>query len=390
MTEADRVTQILATVPERLARSQSPGAAVAVHAKGMLQEIAAGIADIDARTPVTTRTLFGMWSVAKVVTASVFAVLAAAGKIDLDAPACRYLPELAACGDDRGHITITQLLCHTSGIDGGAFVDLGDGDDCRQRYVYGLARVTQLFAPGSAYGYSNAGYIVLGALAERVTDMTWEDLVQATILSPGGLSQTTARGRSGAPGQVTGAHLPDENGRLRTAVAQYPTWRSCAPCGSTSYATAGDLARFGALHLPGTRLSALLADSPPSAGRTKAVGLDVLQRPVIPIPGYEYEARTSCLGWNSRWWSGVLVLAHDGGAHTFLRVFPGAGMSIAVMVNGPGGPEFAEPLIADLSRAVTGIRPPQPPASADSPPDLDLGRYGSPVRRHLRAAAGAR
>jgi CubicO group peptidase (beta-lactamase class C family) len=180
--------------------------------------------------------------------------------------------------------------------------------------------------------------------------------------------RTTPRGRGTAPGPVASAHISGPDGSLRTVPDQYAPWRCCAPCGSATYATAADLARFGALHLP--------APGPHSGTATTGLaGLGVLQQPVIPVPGYEHEQRASCLGWKSLNWHGTRILAADGGAHAFLRVIPAARMSIAVMVNGPDGPQLAGPLIADLIHAVTGARPPQPPPPGTPPPGLDLTRY---------------
>jgi CubicO group peptidase (beta-lactamase class C family) len=364
----DQVATVLETLPARVAACGCPGAAAAVCLGGVVREAAAGVADTGTGTPVTPGTLFGAWSAAKVLTATVLARLSAAGHLDLDAPAARYLPEFAETGDGRDRVTVAQLLSHTSGLDGDALADLGDGDDCRQRYVRGLGRVRQLFAPGKAYGYCNAGYVVLGALAERVTGTVWEDLLQATVLDPAGLAGTTPRGRGSAPGPVASGHVRGPDGRLRPVVDQYAPWRCCAPCGSATYATAADLARLGALHLP--------APGPiPGTATAGLAGLGVLRQPVIAVPGYEHEQRASCLGWKSLNWHGTRVLAADGGAHAFLRVIPGAGMSIAVMVNGPGGPQLARPLIADLVQAIAGARSPRPPRPGTPPPGFDLTRY---------------
>ena len=88
------------------------------------------------------------------------------------------------------------------------------------------------------------------------------------------------------------------------------------------YATAADLTRFGALHLPGS---------------DTLENLQALQRPVFPIPGYEYEQQTSCFGWKTLNWSGARILAHDGGAHTFLRVVPTPRRRSSSWSTGPTG-----------------------------------------------------
>jgi D-alanyl-D-alanine carboxypeptidase len=149
-----------------------------------------GTSDAAGRVPVTSRTRFSMASASKMFTAVAIGQLVDQGAIRFDAPIGSYLsglkPELAA-------ITIAQLLNHTSGL----------GDYFRpenQAVIDAATTATDLlplalatspaFAPGSRRAYSNSGFVVLGAIVEKVSGMTYAEYVQKRIFAPAGMTDT--------------------------------------------------------------------------------------------------------------------------------------------------------------------------------------------------------
>ena len=158
-------------------------------------------------TPVTPRTIFGLASVTKPVTAAVVMSMVEEGLIALDESVVRFVPEFGAGPDPgtegvdpqieryRRQITIRQLLAHTSGLP-------EDMATRRLRYTdkHDLATMTDVMCrlplrvvPGSEHLYSNAGFAVLGRLVERVTGNEFWDEARARVLDPLGMEDTVAR-----------------------------------------------------------------------------------------------------------------------------------------------------------------------------------------------------
>jgi CubicO group peptidase (beta-lactamase class C family) len=162
---------------QQQADADLPGLAVAVvRGTDVVHRFTAGT-DGDGRE-VTDQTPFLLGSVAKPVTALAVLQLVDRGLVELDAPAVRYLPSFRlAAGADR--ITVRQLLDHTSGIPGRALrtdrfdVSLAD-----------LAEVEPAAAPGARYDYSDANYLVLGALVAEVSGRPFGTYLRDNVLAP--------------------------------------------------------------------------------------------------------------------------------------------------------------------------------------------------------------
>ena len=147
-----------------------PGAAVVVVRNGLVHASGFGTADAAGR-PVDAQTPFLLGSVSKGITALAVSQLAERGAVDLDAPVRRYLPEFAlADASASDEITVRQLLDQTSGIPTSAGVaPLSEPASSLDARVRELAAVAPVSAPGAAYHYSNANYVVLGRLVEVVS-----------------------------------------------------------------------------------------------------------------------------------------------------------------------------------------------------------------------------
>jgi CubicO group peptidase (beta-lactamase class C family) len=127
--------------------------------------------------------LFDIGSVAKTFTAAAVLRLEQDRRLRLDAPISRYLPHVPA---RRRHVTIRQLLTHTGGLPQ-AF----DSDLERVGRAEAVRRI--LAAPGPPAGrfaYSNAGYTLLAAIVERVSQMPFRRYVRSRLLLPGGMRST--------------------------------------------------------------------------------------------------------------------------------------------------------------------------------------------------------
>ena len=104
---------------------------------------ATGVTSLRTGVEVTRDTLVQYGSITKVWTATLIVQLVAEGQLDLYTLVIDVLPEFTLADPEAAAaITVWELLDHTSGIDGDIFLDTGDGDDCVERYVAGLPRLT--------------------------------------------------------------------------------------------------------------------------------------------------------------------------------------------------------------------------------------------------------
>ncbi|WP_369040304.1 serine hydrolase domain-containing protein [Stenotrophomonas maltophilia] len=172
---------------------QVPGAAVLVlHAGKPVFRRGYGLAVVEDHTAVTAASNFRLASVSKQFTAAAVLLLVEDGRLALDQPARRWLPELppAAAG-----ITLRQLLSHTSGLlDYEALMDPADTRQVRDADVLALlAREDRLaFVPGSRYRYSNSGYAVLALIVGRAAGIDFAGFLQQRIFQPLGMAHTVA------------------------------------------------------------------------------------------------------------------------------------------------------------------------------------------------------
>jgi CubicO group peptidase (beta-lactamase class C family) len=156
----------------------------AIDADGFGTLMTFGWADLDRRIPVSTNHFFQIGSISKAFAALTLSHLSDAGKIDLDSPLSKYLPDAMLPEEP---ITVFQVMNHTAG--------LPDGAPIFPRTPSG--RLWTGFKPGSHFSYSNTGYELLGHLIARIADQPHQDAIREIVLNPIGMS--------GAKGIITDA-----------------------------------------------------------------------------------------------------------------------------------------------------------------------------------------
>jgi CubicO group peptidase (beta-lactamase class C family) len=230
-----------------------PGMAVGVARAGRITLTRAyGFANIADQRRVTVDTMFHLASVTKTVTATAVMMLVEAGKIELDAPANRYLDfEVINPNHPGGVITVRHLMMHVSGISDETYykVDfLTPGRDSPlalrvflkdylvpgEKYYTATANFSAA-APGSAYAYSNVGYGLLGYLAECVTGEDLRVFTQRRMFAPLGMhpvSWTIA----GVPPSLMATPYDSADGRV---VAIKPVGFPDFPAGMLRASVAG-------------------------------------------------------------------------------------------------------------------------------------------------------
>ncbi len=226
-------------------------AAVVTRGDQVLYTRVIGFKDRDEQTPAAADTLYCIGSVTKVVTATLLVKLRDAGIVALDDPVSKYLPAAFVLpGDPRGApaITLRHLATHTSGLPrisdnlNGLSADPYAGYTVEKMYE-SLGRMRLEFPVGQRVSYSNLGYALLGHALERAAGKPYEALLREHIFEPLGMRSacvTLDDTRRALLATSYWGHMPE------VPVAHWDLG-AYAPAGGV-LCTAGELARFVALH----------------------------------------------------------------------------------------------------------------------------------------------
>ena len=275
------------------------------------------------------------------------------GLLDLADTIGTHLPEVPF-----GHVTIAQLLTHTSGLQAetdGDWWERTPGDDFVGLLASGVALRS---TPGTTFHYSNVGYGVLGELIARLRGVPWHEAVQTGILDPLGMTRTTRRPVApAAPGLAVHpladlVHVEPEHDHV-----------SMAPAGQL-WSTTDDLARWAAF-LAGRCEGVLAADT-----------LTEMLRPVAvsDVPGTAWMG-AHALGWQMWNVAGRRFAGHGGSMPGFLaglRVDVASGDGVVVMANATSGMSAVAADLLDLVRQRDPVPPTPWSVDADQADRLDL------------------
>jgi CubicO group peptidase (beta-lactamase class C family) len=206
-----------------------------------------GLANVERNIPNTPETKFMIGSITKQFTAMLVTQLMEKGELRLDNTISDFLPTFPKDIGDR--ITVEMLLTHTSGLPFPEGIEkyyyAAHKDDYLREFLKQLSEEGLRFEPGQGYGYSNAGYHILGLIVEKVTGKTYEEVLRKQILDPLGMTNTGC--------QKKGLVLDNEARSYQKLPDGYITWNedtnsydpSIIGFGSGNlYSTVGDLLKF--------------------------------------------------------------------------------------------------------------------------------------------------
>jgi CubicO group peptidase (beta-lactamase class C family) len=352
-----------------------PGLGLGIYRAGRIVKAKGyGLADVELDVPVTPHTIFQSGSVGKQFTSAMVLLLARDGKLALDDPITKYLPEGARAW--KG-ITIRNLLTHTSGIQ-----DYENADppivDLRRDYTDAqlarlFAKLPLVFRPGTTWSYSNTGYVLLGIIIDRVTGAHWNVFLHDRVFGP--LGMTTAR-MIGLPdiipNRASGYVL--DHGHLANQAWVSPTWEHTAD--GALYFTVLDLARW-------------------DAGLSGDAFLTAAEKREMWAPVHLADGTTTSygFGWEVRGRPGHRVVEHAGGWQGFsthIVRYIDDSVTVAVLTNlaGAATPHIAHEVAWLYDPA---LRPPEPHTTRLDPGKLEsyAGLYRFPEGDTLRLTAGA-
>ena len=292
-------------------------------------------------------TPFNIASVGKIFTSTAVGQLIERGKLKMDDPIGRHLPGLPA---ELAAVTVRQLLSHSSGV-GNIFTPAHAAQirDARTsgELVHLIGAQPPAFAPGTDRAYSNAGYVLLGAVIEAVSGQSYADYVHERIFTPAGMTASSLKGAPpGAARMLTRSH--DLSGAMRIERGVTLPRRAAQVGGGAAYgggySSALDLARFA----EAMRTDRLLSPA------TKAL----LWSDPAPLPGAgpgEYAH-----GFQLFTEAPVRVVGHSGlagGANAEFHWAPEEGWTLVVLSNFD---PMAATMIANAAKlALTGLETPE-------------------------------
>jgi CubicO group peptidase (beta-lactamase class C family) len=293
-----------------------PGASLLVVLDGVpVVHKAYGYADLEHGIMATPATDYRLASVSKQFTAAAILLLNEDGKLGLDDSIRHWLPELPQVDQP---ITLRQILCHTSGLVD--YEDLMPPDATAQISDQGvldlLAHSDKLyFTPGSAYRYSNSGYVLLGLVIERASGMTLPAFLKSRIFDKLGMTHTLMYEHDGGPEVPNRAFGYSEIDGHWTRTDQSPTSATRGDGGI--YSSIDDLARWDAALYDDRLLS--------DASRKLAFS------PHVKVTGEPYEASYG-FGWritgDTLWHSGETM-----GFRNVIVRWPGRHLTVVLLSN---------------------------------------------------------
>ncbi|WP_217136306.1 serine hydrolase domain-containing protein [Leucobacter chinensis] len=341
---------------ELLERHQVPGVGIGLRVGDETVTLGVGVTNLEHPLPVTGDTIFQVGSISKTFVGVVAAQLVNEGMLDIDKPVA---PLLADLGPLDRRITMRHLLTHSAGIDaqymiGNARQLLAHGaDDSIQASIAHFASDVPMFAPGTNYSYSGPGFMVAGAVIERLTGKPWHEVLQERVLDPASMGRTFTRADQAITHRVAAPHdITDGVARIARNEGwqlgwQLPGW---------------DVPGGGVLSTPAELLSYVEFALEQDAQTQWSTTLQQGHEPRLAI-GY---------AWMKSEKRGLQTLGHDGltiGYASRLTVLPEADVAIVLLSNSVKG----KPLVRELEQLILdGLFGPE---EAPHIPDFEPERY---------------
>jgi uncharacterized protein YbbC (DUF1343 family)/CubicO group peptidase (beta-lactamase class C family) len=310
-TRAVALPAVDAAIEQAIQEAQVPGAVLVVghHGQVIYRKAYGSRALEPRREAMTLDTVFDLASLTKVIATTTSVMqLVEQGKVRLNDPVAKYLPEFAQNGKDD--ITVRQLLIHFSGLE--PDLDLKATWEGKQT-AYGMAFAdAPQEAPGSRFTYSDVNFIVLGALVERVSGETLDEYVQRHIFVPLKMTRTRYVPPAGWLPKIAPTQY-DENEHMLWGVVHDPTARRMGGVAGHAglFSTGDDLAKFAQALLNGGEgvLSELTVEKmtrpeqPPAAPVLRGFGWDIdsplssNRGDLLPVGSYGHTGWTGTSIW---------------------------------------------------------------------------------------------
>ncbi|MEI9995167.1 MAG: serine hydrolase domain-containing protein [Rhizomicrobium sp.] len=343
--------EVRAAAADTISKGATPGLMIAIaHGWRTVFREGFGSANLECFTPVVPETVFHIGSMTKQFTAAAILRLQEQGLLAVDDPLSRFIPDFP----DAAAVTLRQLLTHTSGLhnftaDLFPYTMLQSQDISLAKLVAYLSKqaVEYDFEPGTAHSYSNSGFVLLGAVIEKVTGETYSTYLKREVLDRARLKSTVVdRVSDVVPHRASGYEvwgpgnfhnalfismsIPRAAGALRSTAEDLLAWHRALFAGDVitpaslalmlepSRLKNGDLASTNARPAP---------KKPPTSNYGMGLIVDELE--------------------------GEKFVQHPGAINGFtadMVTFPRLGLSLAVLSNGPVADELVDQILPGVLR----------------------------------------
>jgi D-alanyl-D-alanine carboxypeptidase len=337
LTEKEMIAEIKRQVAKRVAEDRFSGVVLIGRDDKILLHVAHGLAERSFKVPNDVDTKFNLASVGKMFTATAIAQLVKEGKLTYETKLISVLPDFPN-NEAAKKITIHQLLTHTAGM-GTLFESPGYQRLRRYRsswdQVSAFADEKLFFEPGTRWRYSNAGYVTLAAVVERLTGMTYLDYVRENIFKPLGMKDTDSYAHDEVVPNMSVLYVrsPDDPLGIEPYVADHilAGYRGNGEGGG--YSTSMDLFRFARSYRTGKLLG-------PEAQ-------NILVTPKVDEDGkgnnlWGYGVKQTTV-------NGLIVRGHSGGGRTHVQMIWESGYTVIVQTN------TVPPPVTALSNEIVGF-----------------------------------
>lgn len=314
--------EIAAFINEMGIQGQFSGVVLLAMDDTVIWEYVNGLADRELNIPNRMGTKFNLGSMNKMFTAVAILQLMEQGKLALNDKIVQHIPDYPNA-EVGNQVTIHQLLTYTSGL-GDTFTEQFEANPNQYRsnedYLPLFVHEPLQFAPGSQFSYSNAGYVVLGLIIEKVSGRSYDDYISQSVYKPSGMVDTGAYSIEDkipnlAIGYTTQDIRGNETGVLRRNTSMMPGKGFAAGGG---YSTAEDLFNFH---------NALF-----NYKLVRPASIDLLITGKVKIDEYSQYA----YGFFDKIENGQRMVGHGGGAPgvcSFFNMYPETGYTIIVLSN---------------------------------------------------------
>ncbi len=343
------------------------GAVTVITAKDKILDLeTVGFADIEKKKPMAPDSLFWIASMTKPVTAVAVLMLQDEGKLNVKDPVEKYIPEFAALKTPSGqpaHITIQQMLTHTSG--------LGEGDTAAIKNAHTLSDLIPIYLsapmqyePGERWKYTQSGINVSARIVEVVSGFSFDIFVKKRILKPLGMKSTTFYPSRKLASHLVTPYVKDKDTGVLAAAPPLTDFgrKGHPPFGNGGlFSTAPDYARFCQMLLGGGLFEGKRYLSPAAFQLLTTVQTGELPTGFLQTPQYGSH------GMNYGWGIGVAVLraphegvaemlrpgtfGHGGAWGTQAWIDPVRGLAYILMVQRPGQNGDASKIRQDFQQA---------------------------------------
>jgi len=355
MQSDDLVNQAIDTLIQETYPPTEPGAAVIVVKNGQtIFRKGYGMANLEFGMPIEPDMVFRIGSVTKQFTAVAILMLVEQGKLSLDDSVTKFLPDYPT---QDYLITVKHLLTHTSGIKSYTsmpeWIPLWRKDFAVQELIDFFKYQPMESAPGKRWAYNNSGYVLLGAIIEKVTGQTYSEFIQQSIFGPLGMEHSYYDNTLLIIPRRVAGYDKSTNGFTNAAYISMTQPYAAGALASTI----GDLAIWDTTLYTG-----------------KLLNPETLKQAHVSHQLLDGSSTAYGFGWMISEYAGHQVIEHSGGIHGFrshtIRL-PDDHVFVAVLSNNGG--KSPQSLAFKISALVIG-EPYQEPTIAELQPEI-LAQY---------------